>query len=65
VEQLLQPSIFKEFRDNARAHTNRALFEVPIILEQVFERHTPEYMPVAPMGNVDLMGRDAMLAGLH
>jgi UDP-N-acetylglucosamine:LPS N-acetylglucosamine transferase len=65
VEQLLQPSTFQEFRDNARAHTNRALFDVPVILEEVFGRHMPEYMPVSPMGNVDLMGRDAMLAGSH
>jgi 1,2-diacylglycerol 3-beta-galactosyltransferase len=63
VEQLLRPSTFQEFRDNARAHTNRALFEVPVILEEVFERHSPEYMPVAPMGNVDLMGHHAMLHG--
>jgi len=38
-------------------------FEVPVILEEVFERHSPEYMPVARMGNVDLMGRHAMLQG--
>ena len=63
VEQLLRPSTFQEFRDNARAHTNRALFEVPVILEEVLERHSLEYMPVAPMGNVDLMGRRAMLHG--
>jgi len=25
----------------------------------------PEYMPVAAMGNVELMGQDAMLAELH
>ncbi len=65
VDQLLQPPTFREFRDNARAHSNRALFEVPVILDEVFERHIPQYMPVAPMGNVDLMGRGAMLAGSH
>jgi UDP-N-acetylglucosamine:LPS N-acetylglucosamine transferase len=65
VEHLLQPSRFQELRDNARAHTNRALFQVPVILEEVFERHMPEYMPVAPMGNVDLIGRGAMFAGSH
>lgn len=43
VEQLLRPSTFQEFRDNARAHTNRALFEVPVILEEVFERQPGIY----------------------
>lgn len=64
VKRLLRPSTFQEFRDNARAHRNRALFEVPVILDQVFERHVPQYLPAVGMGNVDLMGQDVMLAGL-
>jgi hypothetical protein len=64
VDQLLQPSTFQELRDNARAHKNRALFEVPIILDEVFERHVPQYLPAVGMRNADLMGQDAMLAGL-
>lgn len=46
VERLLQPDIFAELRANARAYTNRAIFEVPAILEEVVERHTPVSVPV-------------------
>jgi 1,2-diacylglycerol 3-beta-galactosyltransferase len=46
VEQLLQPETFAELRANARAYTNRAIFEVPAILEEVLERHVPVSVPV-------------------
>ncbi len=46
VHTLLQPEMFEEFRQNARMHSNRALFEVPEILEEVFERHAVQTMPV-------------------
>jgi hypothetical protein len=46
VEQLLQPDVFAELRTNARAYTNRAIFEVPGILEEVVERHAPVPLPV-------------------
>ena len=46
VHMLLQPEMFDEFRRNAQAHTNRALFEVPEILEEVFDRHAVQTMPV-------------------
>jgi len=34
VQRLLDPSTFNEFRRNASAYSNRALFEVPVILEK-------------------------------
>ena len=40
VEQLLAPSAFAEFRANARAYNNRALFEIPEFLEQILERNS-------------------------
>ena len=48
VEQLLQPEIFAELRANARAYSNRALSEIPSILNEVVERHVPYSVPVSP-----------------
>jgi Glycosyltransferase family 28 C-terminal domain len=48
VERLLQPEIFAELRANARAYSNRALFEIPSILNEVVERHVPYSVPVSP-----------------
>jgi hypothetical protein len=41
VNQLLDDSTFDEFQANARKYCNRALFEVPVILDKVFERSMP------------------------
>jgi hypothetical protein len=38
VERLLEPATFAELRRNAGACRNQALFEIPGILEEVFER---------------------------
>jgi hypothetical protein len=38
VQSLLQSATFNEFRRNAGEYSNRALFEVPLILEQCAER---------------------------
>jgi len=40
VERLLEPSAFAEFRANAGAYNNRALFEIPEFLEQILERNS-------------------------
>jgi hypothetical protein len=60
VEQLLQPATFAELSANARAYTNRAIFEVPAILEEVLERHVPVSVPV--FSGVS-MGQGAAWAG--
>jgi hypothetical protein len=60
VEQLLQPETFAELGANARAYTNRALFEVPAILEEVLERHVPVSVPV--FSDIS-MGQGAAWAG--
>ena len=39
VQKLLEPAAFRDFRANARAYQNRALFEIPEFLEQIVERH--------------------------
>lgn len=38
VEQLLQPHAFAEYRRNAGLHPNRAIFEIPEFLEEIFRR---------------------------
>ena len=39
VEQLLEPKTFAEFRHNAERYSNRALFEVPQILDRIFHQN--------------------------
>lgn len=39
VEKLLEPATFVEFRRNASAYENRALYEIPEFLEEIVERH--------------------------
>jgi hypothetical protein len=40
VQRLLQDSTFDELRRNVGAYSNRALFEVPAILEECLQRAT-------------------------
>jgi hypothetical protein len=37
IEKLTKPSALQQFRRNVAAYSNRALFEVPVILEQCYE----------------------------
>jgi 1,2-diacylglycerol 3-beta-galactosyltransferase len=39
VEQLLAPAVFAEFRRNASRYSNRALLEVPEVLERCLQNH--------------------------
>jgi hypothetical protein len=43
VQRLLEPATFDEFRRNANRYCNRALLEVPVILEKCVE-HTTKAM---------------------
>jgi hypothetical protein len=64
VERLLHPETFLELRANARAYTNRALFEIPAILDEVVERHAPYSVPVAPaFPDIHTFGQGAAWAG--
>ncbi|MGH9530465.1 MAG: glycosyltransferase [Terriglobales bacterium] len=47
VHQLLVEPAFQEFQTNARNYTNRALFEVPVILNEIFESGIPYSMTAA------------------
>jgi 1,2-diacylglycerol 3-beta-galactosyltransferase len=47
VDQLLEPANFAELKRNARAYSNRALFEVPVILDTIYRRH-----PLRPISNM-------------
>jgi 1,2-diacylglycerol 3-beta-galactosyltransferase len=62
VEQLLRKETFAELRANARSYSNRAIFEIPLILEQVMERHVPYTAPESSAFNGVLMGRDEVWA---
>jgi len=64
VEQLLRPETFPELRANARAYSNRALFEIPSILDEVLERHVPCSIPVSSAyTDSQTVGRGAAWAG--
>ncbi|MBW8869190.1 MAG: hypothetical protein JF563_00145 [Acidobacteriales bacterium] len=39
VEKLLDPTTFAEVSKNARAYSNRALFEIPEFLDEIMKRH--------------------------
>jgi 1,2-diacylglycerol 3-beta-galactosyltransferase len=63
VEQLLREETFAELSANARAYSNRAIFEVPFILDQVVERHVPYSVPVSPTLTGVPMGSGEAWAG--
>jgi hypothetical protein len=42
VDRLLEPASFAAFKGNVRAYKNRALLEVPVILDTIFKKHTAE-----------------------
>ena len=51
IESLLAAHTFERMRANAKVLRNRALFEVPVILDEVMERHVPYSVPVPPEFN--------------
>lgn len=54
VEQLLRETTFAEFRRNVGAYENRAIFEVPLILDQVMAQKAVESMNVmSTLASVD------------
>jgi UDP-N-acetylglucosamine:LPS N-acetylglucosamine transferase len=50
VKQLLQPTTFDEFRRKAGEYSNRALFEVPVILEKCAENIASPNEPLERVG---------------
>jgi len=50
VEQLLEPSAFAAFSDQARTYNNRALFEIPEFLEEILEYNSRATEPASPVG---------------
>ena len=54
VEQLLTDATFEEFRRNVSAYKNYAIFEVPLILDQMMAEKAIESMGVvSPLASVD------------
>ena len=56
VAQLIEPSALARYRDNAAALDNRAVFEIPAILERIFERSRT----ATEARNADLVGARAV-----
>ena len=64
IEQLLEKSLFAEFRENVSNCNNYAIFEVPLILDQIATRKATDSIQIAPtLTSVDPFGRVAW-AGL-
>jgi UDP-N-acetylglucosamine:LPS N-acetylglucosamine transferase len=54
VEQLLAKGTFEEFRRNVSAYQNHAIFEVPLILDQMMAEKALESMNVmSPLASID------------
>lgn len=66
VHRLLDPSTFDSVRGNVLSYSNRALFEVPSILDEVLERHVASSVAVVPPMTTAPrpFGRDAAWASL-
>jgi Glycosyltransferase family 28 C-terminal domain len=64
VTKLLRENTFAELRRNAQAYSNRALFEIPYILEQAIDRHALYPVTFVPaMADLDHIGPGAAWAG--
>jgi hypothetical protein len=64
VRELLAPATFERLRHNARAYSNRALFEVPQILDEVFEQRAAVSRAISSaVEQVDVLGEGAAWAG--
>ncbi len=66
VHELLRDSTFERVRQNVLSYSNRALFEVPSILQEVVERHVPYSVPAVPPITTPTrpIGQDAAWASL-
>jgi 1,2-diacylglycerol 3-beta-galactosyltransferase len=65
IQELLAPENFEEIRRNARAYSNQAVFEIPLILDEVYQGHVPQSVPISsPWAGMDHFGQDAAWAGL-
>jgi 1,2-diacylglycerol 3-beta-galactosyltransferase len=66
VHHLLQRPTFERIRQNVMAYYNRALFEIPPILDEILERHVPYSVPVLPPVTTATreIGQDAAWASL-
>jgi 1,2-diacylglycerol 3-beta-galactosyltransferase len=51
VQHLLEPSTFNEFRRNASTYVNRALSEIPLILEKCLNSKTQVQPEIVSCGN--------------
>jgi 1,2-diacylglycerol 3-beta-galactosyltransferase len=65
VSEVLDERKFRDFKTNARNYSNRALFEVPVILNDIFERCVPHSTAAATFSRRPGWGEPhAVLAGV-
>jgi 1,2-diacylglycerol 3-beta-galactosyltransferase len=62
VHQLLEKETFDEFKRNAEGHTNRALFEIPVILDEIFDIHSPRSVAASSFNSSESRGPSAAWA---
>ena len=63
VDRLLQNETFTQLQANARAYSNRAIFEVPSILDHVLDLHVPFSVPATPAFTGVSVGQGTIWAG--
>jgi hypothetical protein len=64
VDRLLEPANFSELSRNARAYSNRALLEVPVILDTIFKQHAIHAAAISTSSRFDTSLGAAAWAGL-
>lgn len=62
VHQLLEKETFDEFKRNAEGYTNRALFEIPVILGEIFDIHSPRSVAASSFNSSESRGPSAAWA---
>ncbi len=62
VHQLLDKETFDELKSNAERYTNRALFEIPVILDEIFDIHSPRSVAASSFNNSESRGPSAAWA---
>jgi 1,2-diacylglycerol 3-beta-galactosyltransferase len=64
VNRLLDPGNFAELSRNAKDYSNRALLEVPVILDTIFKQHAALAFAISHASQPDSFLRGAAWAGL-
>jgi 1,2-diacylglycerol 3-beta-galactosyltransferase len=58
VRKLLEPERYREIRKNVEAYRNRAVFEIPDMLERILEESAKSWTPLPATGSLSQWRRD-------